>query len=91
MGFLFTKTIQGKILRNSRLNIFYFLTKLLSRFLLPNHKGEPAFETDEHIDLSQLERNLKLSPERRLIEHQAALDLCDELASAGRRLYEQPQ
>lgn len=49
----------------------------------------PTEEAD--IDISQLERNLKLTPERRLIEHQAALELCEELARAGQRLHEQSQ
>lgn len=47
--------------------------------------------SDADIDVRQLERNLSLTPERRLIEHQAALELCDELARAGRRLHEQSQ
>jgi len=43
-------------------------------------------ETD--VDISQLERNIKLSPDQRLFEHQAALELCDELARAGQRIHE---
>jgi hypothetical protein len=40
---------------------------------------------DSHVDMSQLDRNSRLTPEQRLVEHQAALQLCDELARAGRR------
>jgi membrane protease YdiL (CAAX protease family) len=46
---------------------------------------------ESNIDVSQLERNLRLTPERSLIEHQAAFELCEELARAGKRLHEQPQ
>jgi hypothetical protein len=46
---------------------------------------------ESEIDESQLDRNLRLTPERRLIEHQAALDLCSELSRAGQRLHEQSQ
>jgi membrane protease YdiL (CAAX protease family) len=60
-------------------------------FFSPNREYAPALEEDWDVDLSQLERNLKLSPERRLIEHQAALELCEELARAGRRIHEQSQ
>lgn len=43
------------------------------------------------IDMSQLERNLRLTPEERIIEHQTALELCGELALAGQKVYEQSQ
>ena len=43
------------------------------------------------VDMSQLERNLRLTPEQRLIEHQAGLELCSELARAGQKVYEQSQ
>jgi hypothetical protein len=46
---------------------------------------------DSSVDISQLKRNLQLTPEQRLIEHQSALELCDELARAGRNLHEQSQ
>jgi hypothetical protein len=46
---------------------------------------------DLDIDESQLDRNLNLTPERRLIEHQAALDLWHELSRAGQQLHEQSQ
>lgn len=48
-------------------------------------------DEDWDVDLSQLERNLKLTPEHRLAEHQAALELCEELNRAGQRLHEQSQ
>jgi hypothetical protein len=47
-------------------------------------------EADE-VDVSQLIRNLSLSPEQRLLEHQAALDLVIELEKAGKKLREQSQ
>lgn len=43
---------------------------------------------DSNVDISQIERNLKLTPEQRLIEHQKALELCDVLARAGRSIHE---
>jgi len=53
-------------------------------------KLEPEFELEE-LDLSQLMRNLSLSPEQRLLEHQIALDLVIELERAGKKLREQSQ
>lgn len=46
---------------------------------------------DSHVDMSQLDRNSRLTPEQRLVEHQAALDLCGELIRAGQRTHEQSQ
>ncbi|NJL23721.1 MAG: hypothetical protein HC902_00070 [Calothrix sp. SM1_5_4] len=46
---------------------------------------------DTCVDVSQLERNIRLTPEQRLTEHQAALDLCEKLAQAGQRFNEQSQ
>jgi len=43
----------------------------------------------EEIDMSQLLRNLSLSPEQRLKEHQIALNLVIELETAGKKLREQ--
>lgn len=43
------------------------------------------------LDISQLKRNAGLTPEQRLVEHQVALELCDELARAGREVHEQSQ
>jgi RimJ/RimL family protein N-acetyltransferase len=43
------------------------------------------------LDLSQIQRNLSMSPEQRLIEHQNALDLVLELQTAGKQLREQSQ
>lgn len=66
----------------------------------PIHSIELLKQITEHtvtwlensdIDLSQLERNLRLTPEQRIIEHQAALELCGELALAGKKAYEQSQ
>jgi hypothetical protein len=45
----------------------------------------------DEIDLSQLVRNLSLSPEQRLEEHQNALDLVIKLEKAGRKLREESQ
>ena len=47
-------------------------------------------EADE-VDISQLMRNLMLSPEQRLMEHQTALNLVLELEKAGKKLREQSQ
>jgi hypothetical protein len=47
--------------------------------------------TVEEIDLSQLQRNLSLTPDQRLREHQDALDLVIELEIAGNKLREQSQ
>lgn len=60
-------------------------------FLDKAQENPQILDEDENVDISQLERNLKLTPEQRLIEHQAALELCEELARAGRRLREQSQ
>jgi hypothetical protein len=46
---------------------------------------------DSDVDMSQIERNLKLTPEQRVIEHQNALELCEVLARAGQRVHEQSQ
>lgn len=43
----------------------------------------------EEIDISQLLRNLSLTPEQRLKEHQIALNLVIELGRAGKKLREQ--
>jgi hypothetical protein len=43
----------------------------------------------EEIDISQLLRNLSLSPEQRLKEHQIAQNLVIELETAGKKLREQ--
>jgi len=49
-------------------------------------------QTSGHdIDRSQLARNLALTPEQRLIEHQSALDLVFDLEKAGRALHEKSQ
>ena len=40
------------------------------------------------VDMSQLERNHRLTPEQRIIEHQAALEFCSELVLAGQKVYE---
>jgi hypothetical protein len=47
--------------------------------------------TLEEIDLSQILRNLSLTPDQRLREHQNALDLVVELEKAGNKLREQSQ
>jgi hypothetical protein len=46
---------------------------------------------DSDVDMSQLDRNSRLTPDQRLVEHQAALELCDELARAGARIHEQSE
>ena len=46
---------------------------------------------DSDLDISQLDRNLKLDPEQRLREHQSALNLTMNLMSAGEKLREQSQ
>jgi len=46
---------------------------------------------DFDIDESQLDRNLNLTPEQRLIEHQSAPDLSQHLAHSGQKLHEQSQ
>jgi hypothetical protein len=43
------------------------------------------------IDFSQLEHNLSLTPEERLVEHQCALELVLELEAAGKKLRDEPQ
>ena len=43
----------------------------------------------EEIDISQLLRNLSLTPDQRLKEHQSALNLVIELEKAGNKLREQ--
>jgi hypothetical protein len=50
-----------------------------------------AWLEDSDVDMSQIERNIRLTPEQRLIEHQAALELCGELELAGQKIYEQSQ
>lgn len=57
--------------------------------LITEHTQNWLLNSD--VDMSQLERNLRLTPEQRLIEHQAALELCDQLASAGEKIREQSQ
>ena len=47
--------------------------------------------SEDDVDLSQIQRNLTLSIEQRLIEHQNALDLVIELEKAGERLREKSQ
>jgi len=50
-------------------------------------RAEPTSQSQPpEIDLSQLEYNLKLTPEERLIEHQRALELVLSLEAAGRKL-----
>jgi hypothetical protein len=41
------------------------------------------------FDLSLLESNLNLSPEERLLRHDGALELVQEMRAAGRVLYAQ--
>jgi hypothetical protein len=41
------------------------------------------------FDLSLLESNLDLSPEERLLRHDGALELVQEMRAAGRALYAQ--
>ena len=43
------------------------------------------------VDLSQLQRNLSLTIEERLIEHQNSLDLVFDLQDAGKMLREKSQ
>lgn len=55
-----------------------------------DHDKNLIQDADE-IDESQLMRNLSLSPEQRLAEHQSALNLVLELEKAGKKLREQSQ
>jgi hypothetical protein len=43
------------------------------------------------FDLSLVEESLRLSPERRLLQHQAALELMLAMEQAGRELRERTQ
>jgi hypothetical protein len=56
--------------------------------------AEKKINLDE-VDWSQLQRNLSLPIEKRLEEHQKAMELVTYLEEAGRearkKLYEQPQ
>lgn len=57
-----------------------------------NDSGHAAGETAKQapapeFDMGLIEHNLRLTPEERLIEHQRALDLANELEQAGRRFY----
>lgn len=54
----------------------------------PNASRASQKPTPE-VDLSHLERNLALTPEERLIEHQHALELVLALEAAGRKLREE--
>lgn len=40
------------------------------------------------VDLSQIERNLLLTPQQRIVEHQNALNLVVALEAAGKKLRE---
>ncbi|MFO1466608.1 MAG: hypothetical protein U1F35_09240 [Steroidobacteraceae bacterium] len=52
----------------------------------------PAQQAKETgIDLSLVEASLRLSPEQRLVQHQAALDLVLAAEQAGRELRERTQ
>jgi hypothetical protein len=48
-------------------------------------------EAISEFDLSQLEHNLSLTPEERLVEHQNALELVLALEAAGRKSRDESQ
>lgn len=52
----------------------------------PSEKKE--FRNSDNVDSNQILRNLSLSVEQRLEEHQQSLNLCLELMSAGKKLVE---
>lgn len=49
--------------------------------------SEPQNSKKPEVDHSMLEQNLKLTPQQRIQNHQAALDLLNELKSAGQKYY----
>jgi hypothetical protein len=72
------------------------LTLAANSILLPSEmdsKKSPAHQTTTHeaFDQSLIEYTLSLSPEERLVKHQKALNLVEELRQAGRSFYERSQ
>lgn len=57
------------------------------RFMNSDQSQNELAETYSDLDLPLLIRNLSLSFEERLIEHQRALDLLMELSKAGLQFY----
>lgn len=56
----------------------------------PKPPSRDEREPIPEFDLSQLERNLSLTPEERLVDHQHALELVLELEAAGKALRDKP-